>query len=185
MRLLPVLKSAEWQGPMTGARVHRWLGTAEEPLAYVAYAWESGEGPVYVTQSDDHDLDDIVKQSFENLEADEGHHEIVEADGSRLLVAAGQPLAAERVLIQRYMLDVHEALQAERLVVSVAKRQQLLATALDCSNQAKTTIGNLHREAWVSGGDERITERLIVLEDGRVADTLVMSADGSVDRWVS
>lgn len=187
MRLLPVLKSAEWQGPQTGARVHRWLGTPDKPLAYVAYAWESDEGLVYVTQSDGSeigdDLAEIARQSFDNLDADSGDHEIVEADGSRLLVAAGQTTAAERVLSERHMLAAHEALDAERIVASVAKRGQLLATAYDSSAQARTTMTNLHREAWITGGDERITDRLIVLAEGVKIDTLSVAADGTVERW--
>ncbi|MEL7158327.1 MAG: hypothetical protein AAFN30_17245, partial [Actinomycetota bacterium] len=121
-------------------------------MAYVAYAWESSEGLVYVTQSDDDevgkDLSEIARQSFDNLDADVGSHEIVEADGSRLLVAAGQDTAAERVLSERHMLNAHEALGADRIVASVAKRGQLLATAFDGSTQASRWRFTMVARAW-------------------------------------
>lgn len=189
MRLLPVLKSTDWQGPQSGARVHWWLGTAQEPVAYVTYAWESFEGLVYVTQTEGggigEELNEIVGRAFENLGEISSTFEIVEADGSKLLVMAGQPFAAERVLVQQHMREVHEALGAERIVVSVAKRGQLLAGAYDGSAQARATLVNLHREAFVTGGDDRVTDRLIMVDDGAVIDSLAISADGAVRGWLN
>lgn len=158
-------------------------------MAYVTYAWESFEGLVYVTQTEGggvgEELNEIVGRAFENLGSIEGTFEIVEAEESKLLVMAGQPFAAERVLVQHHMREVHEALGAERIVVSVAKRGQLLAGAFDGPAQARATLLNLHREAFVTGGDERVTDRLIVVDDGAVVDSLAISADGAVSGWLN
>ena len=185
MRLLPVLKPAVWDGPDRGARAHVWIGTPETPLAYVAYAWESHGDLTYVThQTDDNDdPDEIVRQAFANLEEYESGFELVESNGSRLLVSAGRPFAAERVLCESYMVQVHEALDADEVVVSVPARGSVLATTRSCSPEARNTLVSLHREAWATASDERITDQLVVFKVGLKTATLSVAADGTVDNW--
>lgn len=187
VRLLPVLKPAEWEGLSQGARAHLWLGTNEMPLVVVGYAWENSDELTYVTQqTDEHDDPDvIVRQAFDNLEEYESGFETVEANGSRLLVSAGRPFAAERVLCESHMLRAHDELGSARVVVSIPKRGAMVACAWGCSDEAKNTIVNLHLESWKSADDqERITDHLVVFDKATKIDTMAVSADGVVEGWL-
>lgn len=186
MRLLPVLKPAEWEGPRIGARAHLWIGTNNEPEVYVGYAWESKDGLTYVTHESDKndDSDEVVRQAFANLDDYGTDFELVEAVGARLVVSAGRPFAAEQVLSEVYMMDVHEALEAETIVVSVSSRGSMLACSLDCPDEAKNTMVNLHREAWLGADDDqRITNKLVVMSEGVKTVTMAVSGDGTVNDW--
>lgn len=186
MRLLPVLKPAEWEGPSRGARAHLWIGTSKEPQVYVGYAWESKDGLTYVTHESDenNDADEVVRQAFANLDEYGADFELVEAIGARLLVSAGRPFAAEQVLSEVYMMEVHEALEAETIVASVSRRGSMLACALECPDEAKNTMVNLHREAWLTADDDqRITNQLVVFSEGVKTVTMAVSDDGTVNDW--
>jgi len=186
MRLLPILKPAEWEGLAHGARAHLWLGTPDFPLVFVGYAWENGDELTYVTrQGSEHDeTDDLIGQAFDNLEAYDTPFETVETNGARLLVSAGRPFAAERVMSEGFMLGVHAELGSDRVVVSIPKRGSMLASAWDSPREARTTIVSLHLEAWRSAGhSEYITDHLIVFEMGLLAGTLSVTADGVVEGW--
>lgn len=186
MRLLPVLKPAQWDGPSTGAHAHVWIGTRAEPEVYVGYAWDSSDGLVYATPTscEPHDGDEVVRQAFATLDEYEADFELVEVNESRVLVSAGHPSAAELVLTERFMLRVHDALEAEEVVVSVAKRGSMLACARDCPPEARTTLVNLHREAWLNAADDqRITNQLVVFKAGTKTTTMDVYGDGTVKAW--
>ncbi|MCP3989135.1 MAG: hypothetical protein GY724_08675 [Actinomycetia bacterium] len=185
MRLLPILKPAEWNGISRGARVHMWLGSTNEPLVFVGYAWESDEELTYVTRQADDDPNAIVKVAFENLEVYEVGLETVAMNGSKLVVSAGNPFAAEKVLCESHMLEVHDLLASEKVVVSIAKRGAMLASAWDCPPEARATLINLHLEAWKTADhSEVITDHLVVFEAGVRSSTLAVSTNGEVDGWL-
>jgi hypothetical protein len=169
--LLPVLKPADWDGLTGGARAHVWLGTPHQPLVLVAYAWEADDGRLdYVTRDNDPfpDRDSLVWQAFDNLERYHTGFELVESGGGRMLVSAGRPFAAERVLCQNHMLSAHEKLEADEILVSIPRRGAMLACAIDCPEQVRHTMISLHTESWtVAETDpDRITGELIVVEGG-------------------
>ncbi|MEM8923150.1 MAG: hypothetical protein AAGD35_06580 [Actinomycetota bacterium] len=164
--------------------MHRWIGPPDEPRALVAYAWDSNEGLVYVTHDDpvDDGEDEVVRRAFANLEEEEAAHQVVETDDSRVLVATSA-FAAEKVLLERYMRTVHQALDAPTVVVSVARRGTLLACDVDAPERARTTLTQLHSESFVAAGENRITDRLVVVNDGVKQDVITVNADGSVAGW--
>lgn len=186
MRLLPILKPAGWDGVSRGAWAHRWLGTTEQTLAYIGYVWENGDELTYVTQTTDQfeGTETIVRQAFENLEAYPADLQVVETNGSKLVVVAGQPFSAEWALCESHMHQIHQALGCERVVVSLARRGSLLAAAWDSPEQARTTLVNLHLEAWKSADHtDAITDHLVVFDAGLKSGTLAVSTSGDVEGW--
>jgi hypothetical protein len=185
VRLLPILKAADWDGISQGARAHLWLESSSGPLVFVGYAWESEDELTYVTRHLDDDPDAIVKVAFENLEAYEVDLETVATNGSTLVVSAGKPFAAEKVLCESQMLKVHDLLGGDKVVVSVAKRGAMLATAWDCPPAAKSTLINLHLEAWRTADPlDAVTDHLVVFESGFRSSTLALGPDGEVEDWI-
>ena len=171
VELLPVLKPAGWEGLAEGARAHVWLGTPDEPLVLVAYAWAEGDSELtYVTSGNDPfaDRDQLVREAFDNLERYHTTFELVESGEGRMLVSAGRPFAAERVLCQSPMLAAHDKLDAAEILVSISRRGAILACAMDCPSQVRQAMIAIHTENWngAQTDPDRITGELIVVEDG-------------------
>lgn len=187
--LLPVLKPATWDGIRSDARVHVWLGSPTEPMVIVAYAegWDDRELTYMTTKSAYGASDEMVRDAFDNLAAYHTDFEVVEADGERMLVSGGGPMAAERALNQSHMLSAHQKLDDEEIVVSIARRGSLLACGRDVGAKARQTMVKLHAESYraaVSGGEE-IYGGLIVFREGVVSGLLdvVATADGEPFSW--
>ncbi len=174
MQLLPVLKSESWLVRNPDAMAHVWIGTPDEPVVVVAYAHHDETTLGFVTIDDPaaNDREALVREAFDNLENYESDFEVVEADGDRMLVAAGNPFAAERVMCESHMLRAHEELATDSIVVSVTRRGMMLACALDCSDGVKTTMSTLHDESWQAAGDDRILGDFIMFRSGLMRDVL-------------
>ncbi len=188
MRLLPVLKPADWNGPALGARARPWPDPAVPggPLAWVAYAWTSAEGLVYATgpgtAADGGERgggvdDEVAAKAEANLDRLEPTLETVEADGARLVVVGGTDHAAEVVLSARHLAAVHRALGATEMIVSLARRGVLVAAPAEVPPRARVTLTALHREAWSMAGEARITDALLRITEGE-AGAVVDGADG-------
>lgn len=176
------MKSPEWTGPASGARAHVWLGTTATPLVLVGYVWyDEGEDPIYVTSENDRSggNDELVAEAFENLEQYHTDFEVVEAGAGRILVSAGRPFAAERVMCESHMLLAHEKLDSSEILISVARRGAVLVCALDCSNEVKQTMIGLHAESWDNPDalTDRIVDDLVVMRAGTVTGMIPIGRD--------
>lgn len=179
-----MLKPADWEGLEGGARAHVWMGTPDHPLVLVAYAWEADDGRLdYVTRHNDPfpDRDALVREAFDNLEQYPTSFELVESAGGRMLVSAGRPFAAERVLCQSHMLSAHDKLEADEILVSIPRRGAMLACAIDCPDEVRHTMISLHTDTWsqVDGDAERITGELVVVEGGSKTGRMPISDLGA------
>lgn len=209
--LLPVLKPASWDGLRGNARVHVWIGTPEYPMVLVAYAdlpendhrvgssvgpddviayavGVDGEAVPYATTASVYGRSDqLVIDAFDNLGDDLIDYELVESDGGRMLVSAGEPMAAERALSEGSMLMAHDKLDAEEIAVSVARRGSLLACSVDSGAQVRKTLTSIHHETYRNavGEGEEIFDRLLVFRDGYLTGILEidLSPDGQQVGW--
>jgi hypothetical protein len=208
--LLPVLKPATWDGLRGNARVHVWIGTPEYPMVVVAYADlpvggqpDAGAGsddliayfvgidgdeiPYVTTATNYGRSEQLVSDAFDNLGGDLIDFELIESDGGRMLVSAGEPMAAERALSEGSMLMAHDKLGADEIAVSVARRGSLLACALDGSDHVRKTLTSIHHETHrqaVADGQE-IFDHLLVYRDGVMTGLLdiELSRNGEEVHW--
>ena len=208
--LLPVLKPASWDGLRSGARVHVWIGTPAYPMVVVAYAdlpvgdgpdasaaWDDlvaytvgvdGDDVAYVTTATNYGRSDqLVVDAFDNLGGDLTDFELIESDGGRMLVSAGEPMAAERALSEGSMLMAHDKLDADEIAVSVARRGSLLACALDSNQHVRKTLTSIHHETYrqaVAEGHE-VFDQLLVFRQGFMTGVLdiQLSTNGEQVDW--
>lgn len=191
MRVFPVLKPASWQGLTYGARAHVWIGTPQAPEVVVAYGCYDGGFASYITNETPayNDPDVLVREAFDNLKAHEVALQVVGTGADRVVIAAG-PFAAEQVLSERHVLAIQECLEATDIVVSIPRRDALLACPADASEQLRRTVTGLHREAWEgrSQPGDQVLDGLIVFSAGLKVDVLPMgeraaTAVGAPSRW--
>ncbi|MGI9614794.1 MAG: hypothetical protein ACR2QO_17925 [Acidimicrobiales bacterium] len=205
-----MLKPAIWDGLRGNARVHVWIGTPAYPLVVVAYAdlpvdgrvdasagWDDliayavgvdGDDIAYATTATAYGRSDqLVVDAFDNLGDDLIDYELIESEGGRMLVSAGEPMAAERSLSEGSMLMAHEKLDAGEIAVSVARRGSLVACALDSGQQVRKTLTSIHHETYreaVADGQE-VFDRLLVFQNGYLSGLLdiEMSSNGQEVNW--
>ncbi len=191
MRVFPVLKPASWQGLTYGARAHVWIGTPQAPEVVVAYGCYDGGFASYITNETPayNDPDVLVREAFDNLKAHEVALQVVGTGADRVVIAAG-PFAAEQVLSERHVLAIQECLEATDIVVSIPRRDALLACPAEASEQLRRTVTGLHREAWEgrSQPGDQVLDGLIVFSAGLKVDVLPMgeraaTAVGAPSRW--
>ncbi len=215
--LLPVLKPVSWDGLRGSARVHVWIGTPACPKVLVAYAdlplsghphgdraeqagaiafavgidgdghTSGGDIPYATTATAYGRSEQLIVDAFDNLGHDLLDYELVESDGGRMLVSAGEAMAAERALSQGSMLLAHDKLDAEEIAVSVARRGSLLACAVDSDAPVRKTLTAIHHETYrsaVADGQE-IFDQLLVFHGGQLTGLLEidMSPDGQQVDW--
>lgn len=172
--LLPVLKPAGWAGLAAGVRAHVWIGTVDDPQVLVAYAEHGDERRDFVDATSEWGRsDEMVHHAFANLERHHTGFDLIETEGNRLLISVGEPLAAERALIESHMVMAQEKLGAEEVVVSLTRRGLLLVCARDGGRAVRRTMLGAHAEALdsVPSGELLCTD-LVLMRDGRLIGTL-------------
>ena len=195
MRVFPVLKPASWQGLTYGARAHVWIGSPQAPEVVVAYGCYDGGFASYITNETPawNDLDVLVREAFDNLKAHEVPLQVVGTGTDRVVIAAG-PFAAEQVLSERHVLAIQDRLETADIVVSIPRRDALLACPADASEQLRRTVTGLHREAWGGSsptGDQagdQVIDALVVFSAGLKVDVIPLgeraaTAVGAPSRW--
>jgi len=196
VRVFPVLKPASWQALTYGARAHVWIGTPQAPEVVVAYGCWDGGFVSYITNETPayNDPDVLVREAFDNLKAHEGELQVVGTGADRVVISAG-PFAAEQVLSERHVLAIHDRLEAAEIVVSIPRRDALLACPADASEQLRRTVTGLHREAWEGRSqpgdqvlDDKVFDGLLVFSAGLKTDVLPLgeraaTAVGAPSRW--
>jgi len=191
VRVFPVLKPATWQGLTYGARAHVWIGSPQAPEVVVAYGCYDGGFASYITNESPayNDLDVLVREAFDNLKAHEVELQAVGSGADRVVIAAG-PFAAEQVLSERHVLAIHDRLEAAEIVVSIPRRDALLACPADASDQLRRTVAGLDREAWEgwSQPGDPVFDGLVVFSAGLKVDVIPLgeraaTAVGAPSRW--
>ncbi len=196
MRVFPVLKPASWQGLAYGARAHVWIGTPQAPEVVVAYGCYEAGFASYITNETPayNDPDVLVQEAFDNLKALDVELQVVGTGPDRVVIAAG-PFAAEQVLSERHVLAIQDRLETAEIVVSIPRRDALLACPADASDQLRRTVTGLHREAWEGRGqagepalDDQVLDGLVVFSAGLKVDVIPVgeraaTAVGAPSRW--
>ncbi|MDH4076088.1 MAG: hypothetical protein OEY41_17835 [Acidimicrobiia bacterium] len=173
------------------ARAHVWIGTPQAPEVVVAYGYYDGGFASYITNETPayNDPDMLVREAFDNLKAHDVELQVVGSGPDRVVIAAG-PFAAEQVLSERHVLAIHDRLEAAEVVVSIPRRDALLACPADASEQLRRTVTSLHREAWEgrSQPGDQVLDGLVVFSAGLKVDKIPLgeraaTAVGAPLRW--
>jgi len=93
------------------------------------------------------------------------------------------------------VLAIHDRLEAAEIVVSIPRRDALLACPANASEPLRRTVTGLHREAWEGRSqpgdqvlDDKVFDGLLVFSAGLKTDVLPLgeraaTAVGAPSRW--
>lgn len=171
-QIYPIFKPGNWFGTKTGAFNQILVGTQEQPELVIALGYDAPNSFVFLMPKDieDKELNQILKQAYDNLEAVECDFEIFEELNKQVLIATGHKFSSEKILCRNHMLKAHELLQAKELLVSIPRRSCMMVTSKQADEELLNTVIYLHNRAWEddSIGNPPILNALFIVIDGRI-----------------
>ena len=171
-KIYPILKPGDWVGIQAGALKLTIIGTKEQPELVVAFGYNAPNNFVFLMPKDveGKDLNQILKQAYDNLEGIVSDFEISEALNKQVLTASGQDFSSEKILCRYHMMKAHELLNAKELLVSIPRRRCMMVISRQADKELLNTFVQLHNNVWEdsSYGNAPILNALFVVIDGQI-----------------
>ncbi len=169
-KLYPVLKPGDWVGIKYGSVYQTLLGTADNPELVIGYGYDAPNNFIFLTHDmlEGKTLEQVYEQAASNLDAFEAP--LNEVVPGKVVIASGADFCSEKILNKKFMLGLHERLNAKELLVSIPRRGNMMVT----SRQAEPAILNqflgVHTRTWGddSYGNAQIINCLFVVIDGEI-----------------
>ncbi|MBU2996771.1 hypothetical protein KO500_10010 [Cellulophaga baltica] len=178
-KIYPILKPGNWGGLRAGAVSSTLIGDNENPQVVVGYGYDTPENFVFLTNQDLKTMDgnQIIADSFKNLEEFVTDFEYSEAFENKLLTSSGRDFSSERILSVNHMLKAHKMLESEELLVTIPRRTCMMVISRDAENKLLNAFVNFHQQAWEddSYGNAPIANMLYVVKEGNIVGTIPLN----------
>ncbi len=174
--IYPLLKPHDW--PHKGIVAHRLITDKVPGVPIVAFGFDAGGNYQFVPREEGLDLDHLNAEAMANLAALRYPWEVGDSHGLNFAASSGNEFSAERVLDPAAMLECHELLKAERIVVSAPRRTCLCAApdGLPAEEMDLFVRLVLHTYNDDSYGHAPISPAMFVLERGVMKHVLFPTA---------
>jgi len=165
--IYPMIKRADWKG-IGLVKSQSFLNLGEKAELAIVFAQDAGNSFVYITDSD-LQLPGVTEnfQQWQN-NIDAYPYEIVLAAslGDRVLTASGEDHSAEKVLSSAFLGEACQALNTDRLVISMPRRRCLMVTSYYEDFQTLEDFFRLHFVAWEEEdyGNEQISDMVFIAD---------------------
>lgn len=167
----PVLKPSSWIGVANGALVRNFRHT-EVPQLVIAFAYEKQDRLMFISEDNINafESDKFIDKAYTNLDNYHSEFKLVESLENKVLTSSGINFCSEKILHHEHMIKAHEMLQAEELLVSVARRRCMLITNKMVDKPIMDKFIQLHLNIWYdnSFGNAPIGNFFFVLKNGEV-----------------
>lgn len=173
----PILKPGDWVGIKHGAVHSELIGTDDQPEVVIGFGYDTPDNFVFLTGNNQGiDIDDAVKLAYDNLHAMDVTFTPVEALENRVLTASGSFFSSEAILSKKHMQAAHDMLNAEQLLISIARRTVLTVADRAASDEVITKFIHLHNYTWDDDSFDNapITNMLFVVEGGEIVGVIPM-----------
>ncbi|MEH0155419.1 hypothetical protein V6R21_14830 [Limibacter armeniacum] len=175
-KFYPILKPGDWVGIQAGALKQTLIGTQEEPQVVVGFGYDTPENFIFLTHQDLEKMDgnQILNDAYQNLEDFKTEFEPVGSLDNKVLTSSGLDFSSERILSKNHMLEAHKMLDAEELLVSIARRRCMMVTSRAADDELLNTFIMLHNETWNddSYGNAPIANMLFVVKEGDIVGSI-------------
>ncbi|WMO13160.1 hypothetical protein [Pseudoalteromonas piscicida] len=177
--IYPIIKAGDWPGIQYGAVYSVLIGPEDDPEVVIGFGYDTPDNFVFLTHQDGQeiDLNVVVPQAFQNIDALDVTFVPSAVLSNQVLTASGESFSSEAILSQTQMLKAHDMLDAEQLLVSIARRTGLMVVSRDASHDLLDKFIYLHSEAWNddSYGNAPIANRLFLIENGKIVGSMSLA----------
>ncbi|WP_272023043.1 hypothetical protein [Olleya namhaensis] len=178
-KIYPILKPGHWVGLKAGALNSNLINSENGPKVVIGYGIDTPDNFVFLTKKHLETMDgqQITQQSFQNLENYETVFEYSETFDNKVVTSSGNDFSSERILSVSHMLKAHEMLQADELLVSLARRTCMMAISRDADQELLNKFVYLHEYTWNddSFGNAEISDILFIVKEGRITGHIPLS----------
>lgn len=185
-KIYPILKPGHWVGLKAGALNSNLINSENGPKVVIGYGIDTPDNFVFLTKKHLETMDgqQITRQAFQNLENYETIFEYSETFDNKVVTSSGNDFSSERILSVSHMLKAHEMLQADELLVSLARRTCMMAISRDADQELLNKFVYLHEYTWNddSFGNAEISDILFIVKEGRITGHIPLSELQSVKK---
>lgn len=178
-KIYPILKPGHWVGLKAGALNSNLINSENGPKVVIGYGIDTPDNFVFLTKKHLETMDgqQITQQAFQNLENYETVFEYSETFDNKVVTSSGNDFSSERILSVSHMLKAHEMLQADELLVSLARRTCMMAISRDADQELLNKFVYLHEYTWNddSFGNAEISDILFIVKEGRITGHIPLS----------
>lgn len=178
-KIYPILKPGHWVGLKAGALNSNLINSENGPKVVIGYGIDTPDNFVFLTKKHLETMDgqQITRQAFQNLENYETIFEYSETFDNKVVTSSGNDFSSERILSVSHMLKAHEMLQADELLVSLARRTCMMAISRDADQELLNKFVYLHEYTWNddSFGNAEISDILFIVKEGRITGHIPLS----------
>ncbi|MEL0643329.1 hypothetical protein V6251_02975 [Olleya sp. Ti.3.14] len=178
-KIYPILKPGHWVGLKAGALNSNLINSDNGPKVVIGYGIDTPDNFVFLTKKHLETMDgqQITQQAFQNLENYETVFEYSETFDNKVVTSSGNDFSSERILSVSHMLKAHEMLQADELLVSLARRTCMMAISRDADQELLNKFVYLHEYTWNDDnfGNAEISDILFIVKEGRITGHIPLS----------
>ena len=169
-KIYPILKPGDWVGIKAGALRQTLIGDQENPDVVIAYGYDTPNNFIFLTYDDaeKRPVEETLNEAYTNLSNVPSRFEPVTALDGAILTASGLDFSSEKILDAEFMLEAHQILKAEELLVSIPRRRCMMVTSQAAPDKIINAFFHFHNDAWNddSYGNAPITNMIFVVKNG-------------------
>jgi len=173
-KIYPILKPGSWVGLKYGAIKKVLLGTTDNPELVIAYGYNGADNFVFIKEEDLYkkSISEILKEAHQNL--DEFKVDFNEVIPSKVVVVDGYDFCSEKILSKPFRLKLQEILKSNKLLVSLPRRRNLMATSAQDDKEIMNKFLTIHHNTINddSFGSAPIISSLFTIEDGEISGVI-------------
>ena len=179
-KIYPILKPGSWVGLKYGAIKKVLLGTPENPELVIAYGYDGSYNFVFIKEEDlkKKSASEILKEAHQNL--DDFKVDFNEVIPNKVVVVDGYDFCSEKILSKPFRLKLHEILGSGKLLVSLPRRRNLMATSAQDDKEIMNKFLTIHHNTINddSYGNAPIINSLFTVENGEITGVIDIDKKG-------
>ena len=166
----PILKPGDWIGLKYGAVKKIILGSEGQPQLVVGYGYDAPENFIFLNEDNikDKNLDEVIGNAYQNL--DNYKVDINEVMPGKVAIVDGKDFCAEKILSKKFMLEMHQLLGSNELLISIPRRRCMMITSAQNDPAVMEQFKTVHLKTWGddSYGNAPIINLYFEVKDGEI-----------------
>lgn len=180
-KLFPVLKTGD-STSLHPDKLAKTIVAPDDGTGLVAFfAFDTPENFVYLEDKmvEDETPDKMIADAYANLEAAPASFELMESFQNHVLDASGHTFSSEKLICRNHMFKIHELLNTNMLLVSVARRTYMRVLSGEASKDIFDQFIASHYHTWndTSSLHEQITDAIFIVLNGNIENMYTITED--------
>lgn len=174
-KVFPVIKSGDWDGIEQGAIKQTIIGTPENPIIVVGFAYDESANYRFALH---HELKEgttpqnIVDEAYANIDAYPSAFDPFDGENGVILTTSGSAYSSEKILCFDFMKEAQEILNTDTIIVSIPRRTCMSIIDFHANENLINDFKKLHYHTYQddSYNNAQITDGFFIVKDGDIVE---------------